>query len=82
MLPHEARKFPRRKKKSHVKAGNFNSKFKILKFKKIFTNHLKIFFAILKVKAIEKFLKIGKYEGTLRYVMQACWGRCGADYLL
>lgn len=25
------------------------------------------------MKAIEKLLKIGKYEGTHRYVMQACW---------
>ena len=32
--------------------------------------YLKTFFAMLKVKAIEKLQKIGKYEGTHRYVMQ------------
>ena len=31
---------------------------------------LKTIFAMLKVKAIEKLQKIGKYEGTHRYVMQ------------
>ena len=46
MLPHEARKFPRRGKKSHVKAGNFNLKFKILNSKNIYKPFKNIFFYI------------------------------------
>ena len=67
MLPHEAVKFPTCTKKfplTRAQPDNF------LRQRKFIYKPFKNIFAMLKVKAIEKLQKIGKYEGTHRYVMQ------------